>query len=296
MIAKRIAILAADLGSMALNTYYVNPLNKLLGWLGVKIPQICLRKIIEPDSCGAGQVGIEDILGCSPSLSTIAYQRCYFARQEAICLSEDDTYDNYQSLFKAPDTDELTQQYEDIVGDSFTVVDPTFQGVFDSLDNTAYSPDVAAAKEICDANLWQSMALDKVRKHRTYFSPEFSYALTTCAVRRLVCPKKIIIACVNTRSNRTKIPDSLPCSDACRLCHSFLRSSVSCARRTTRASGSRPFSRRLTSTSPPSCGTGVLHPRRRRHSRMSASSRRLPSRTPKGSPSQSPHWMTSSLG
>ena len=113
--------------------------------------------------------------------------RCYFARQEAICLSEDDTYDNYQSLFKAPDTDELTQQYEDIVRDSFTVVDPTFQGVFDSLDNTAYSPDVAAAKEICDANLWQSMALDKVRKHRTYFSPEFSYALTTCAVRRLVC-------------------------------------------------------------------------------------------------------------
>ena len=83
MIAKRIAILAADLGSMALNTYYVNPLNKLLGWLGVKIPQICLRKIIEPDSCGAGQVGIEDILGCSPSLSTIAYQR--YAQYKRSC-------------------------------------------------------------------------------------------------------------------------------------------------------------------------------------------------------------------
>ena len=124
------------------------------------------------------------------------------------------------------------------------------------MDNTVDAPDVAAAKEICDANLWQSMALDKVRKHRTYFSPEFSYALTTCAVRRLVCPKKIIIACVNTRSNRTKIPDSLPCSDACRLCHSFLRSSVSCARRTTRASGSPPFSRRLTSTSLPWYGIG----------------------------------------
>jgi len=95
MIAKRIAILAADLGSMALNLYYVLPLNKLLGWLGVKIPQICLRDIIEPDSCGGGKPGIEDLLGCSPALSTIAYQRCYFARQEAICLSEDDTYDKY---------------------------------------------------------------------------------------------------------------------------------------------------------------------------------------------------------
>ena len=175
MIAKRIAILAADLGSMALNLYYVLPLNKMLGWLGVNIPQICLRNIIEPGSCGEGQPGIEDILGCSPSLSTIAYQRCYFARQEAICLSKDNTYDDYQSLFSAPDTDELTQQYEDIVGDSFTVVDPTFQAVFDSLDNTVDAPDVAAAKQICDSNLWESMSLDK-----------------------------IIIACANTRSNRTK--------------------------------------------------------------------------------------------
>ena len=163
MIAKRIAILAADLGSMALNWYYVNPINKLLGWLGVKIPQICLRKIIEPDSCGAGQVGIEDILGCSPALTTIAYQRCFFARQEAICLSKDNTYDDYQSLFTAPDTGELTTQYQDIVGDSFTVVDPTFQAVFDSLDNTIDTPDVAAAKQICDSNLWESMALDKVQ-------------------------------------------------------------------------------------------------------------------------------------
>ncbi|MDA9603631.1 hypothetical protein N9S30_00590 [bacterium] len=175
MIAKRIALLAADLGSLALNTIFINPLNKALGWLGVRIPKACLRKFIQPDACDeGGLVPIESLLGCSPALSTIAYQRCYFARQEAICLSEDDTYDNYQNLFKAPDTGELTKQYEDIVGDSFTVVDPTFQAVFDSLDNTVDAPDVAAAKQICDANLWESMALDKVRKLRTYFSPEFS--------------------------------------------------------------------------------------------------------------------------
>ena len=197
MIAKRIALLAADLGSLALNTIFINPLNKALGWLGVRIRKACLRKFIQPEACDEeGLVPIESLLGCSPALSTIAYQRCaqhkrscahtttevftrfvrcrcYFARQEAICLSEDDTYDNYQDLFKAPDTDELTKQYEDIVGDSFTVVDPTFQAVFDSLDNTVDTPDVAAAKEICDANLWESMALDKVRKLGHTLAPSF---------------------------------------------------------------------------------------------------------------------------
>ena len=196
MIAKRIALIAADLGSVALNTLLITPVNKALGWLGVRIPKACIRKFIIPEACDeGGLVPIESLLGCSPALSTIAYQRCaqhtnvlahktevftrfvrcrcYFARQEAICLSTDDTYDNYQDLFKAPDTDELTKQYEDIVGDSFTVVDPTFQAVFESLDNTVDAPDVAAAKEICDANLWESMALDKVRKLGHTLAPSF---------------------------------------------------------------------------------------------------------------------------
>jgi len=53
------------------------------------------------------------------------------------------------------------------------VVDPTFQTVFDSLDNTVDTPDVAAAKQICDVNLWESMALDKVRKLGLDTDPEF---------------------------------------------------------------------------------------------------------------------------
>jgi hypothetical protein len=176
MIAKRIALIAADLASLGVNTVFVNPLNKALGWLGVRIPQACFRELIKPGSCNAdgGLIPMESILGCSPALSTIAYQRCYFARQESICLSEDSTYDDYQDLFKAPDTGELTQQYQNIVGDSFTVVDPTFQAVFDSLDNTVDAPDVAAAKQICDVNLWESMALDKVRKPGIEFGPRFS--------------------------------------------------------------------------------------------------------------------------
>jgi hypothetical protein len=86
-------------------------------------------------------------------------------RQKAICQGADGRYGRYQDLFTAPSGDELEQQYKDIVGDSFTSIDPTFAALFRSVSSSTLDADSAAAKDICDSSIFASMDLDDVRRH-----------------------------------------------------------------------------------------------------------------------------------
>ena len=61
-----------------------------------------------------------------------------------------------------PDSNALQRQYEEIVGPGFEQIDPTLQAMFSNIQNTVNTPDVDAARNLCDASLWDSMDLDKI--------------------------------------------------------------------------------------------------------------------------------------
>lgn len=61
-----------------------------------------------------------------------------------------------------PDGNQLQRQYEQIVGPGFEQIDPTLQAMFKNIQNTVATPDVDAARNLCEASLWDTMDLDKV--------------------------------------------------------------------------------------------------------------------------------------
>ena len=61
-----------------------------------------------------------------------------------------------------PDGNALQKQYEQLVGPGFETMHPTLEAMFDNIKKTVNSPDVDAARELCDASVWDSMDLDKI--------------------------------------------------------------------------------------------------------------------------------------
>ena len=131
-----------------------------------QIPLLCIAAAYDPSRCKGNYLGKDawlKKLDCEFNSEVVDFRKCYFKRTEAICTSNSDRYQRYQSLFDAPDANALQSQYESIVGPDFELVDPTLQAMFNSIDNTVAQPDVAAARELCDASLWDSMDLDKAK-------------------------------------------------------------------------------------------------------------------------------------
>ena len=105
-------------------------------------------------------------LGCSPLTTTPAKDRCFYARQQDVCLHEGNRYKRYQDLFRVPDADELQNQFREIVGDSYELLPPTMLAAFQSVSRAAVDSSGLVnpeAAQLCDGSLWDSMDLDQVR-------------------------------------------------------------------------------------------------------------------------------------
>ena len=85
-------------------------------------------------------------------------------RQRAICGLEggENRYGRYQDLFTAPTGSELEAQYQQIAGDAYSTIDPTLANLIDAVDNAQLRSDSAAAREVCDDSIYQSMDLDEI--------------------------------------------------------------------------------------------------------------------------------------
>lgn len=174
LLVKKIVRLVARLMDDGVNGLLVDPANDFLdgtiGWLTGKkrpiapIPRLCLSGYFStpPGRCEDGPINDEDAYGCLDGEGFSASKTCYFARQRAICLSNDDKYDRYNELFEAPNAAQLRAQYQQIVGDSYEFLESGTQDLMDSVADQVKPPDVEAAQDLCDASLFNSMDLDEV--------------------------------------------------------------------------------------------------------------------------------------
>jgi len=131
------------------------------------LKELCITVQYDVYRCRLGPytaAALEEDLGCSFSDETAEAARCYFARQRSICLGSQDQSRavRYKNLFSAPSTNELQQQFWDIVGDSFVNIPPALQAAFAQV-NKISSNDVftSEAANICDESLRNSMSLDE---------------------------------------------------------------------------------------------------------------------------------------
>ena len=76
---------------------------------------------------------------------------------KSICLADSDVVNGYKDLFQPDGEDALQAEYEAIVGDSFDVVDPSLQQLFDGANQEVNE----AAQNICGDLTRGSLSLDK---------------------------------------------------------------------------------------------------------------------------------------
>ena len=169
LLVTKIVQLIARLADDAINGIIIDPLNDLLDkipFVGKNtISRACLSGPFNPPryDCQYGPINNQDLLGCYDSNGHEAQHQCYFTRQRSICLDDGDRYPRYQDLFKAPDAADLNAQYQDIVGGSYEFLGPSFQSLMTQVSSQTQEPDVAAAMNLCDSSLFDSMDLDEVR-------------------------------------------------------------------------------------------------------------------------------------
>ena len=154
-----------------LNSLLIDPINFQFNLLpfgigkAINLPRACISGPFNPPNydCSYGTFDNSALLGCYDSTGSAAQHQCYFTRQRSICMDDGDRYTRYQDLFKAPDAAELDDKYKEIVGDSYEFIDPTFKSLMQRVSSAQQDDDVAAAMEVCDASLFDSMDLDEVR-------------------------------------------------------------------------------------------------------------------------------------
>ena len=177
LIVARISLMILDYVEMMLNRYIINPINGVIcgitfGGECNALPQVCLSVLFDKTRCKDGFLGQEALiamLGCSWLDSTPAYERCYFARQRAICFGEDNEREKYKSLFHAPSEDELEQQFQAIAGSSFESVPPIMGEAFKQVSNAKFNKATSLpnynpeAEGMCDPDqLKSAMGLEEI--------------------------------------------------------------------------------------------------------------------------------------
>lgn len=171
LLVSKIVQLYARLSDDAINGLIIDPINNFLNGLpwpldnvGRPIPRACLSGAFNPPryDCNYGAFNNQNLLGCYDSTGYAAQHQCFFTRQRSICMDNSDRYERYQDLFRAPDAEELENRYSDIIGDSYELVDPTFNSLMQQVSNAQPDLDVAEAMQLCDASLMDSMDLDEI--------------------------------------------------------------------------------------------------------------------------------------
>ena len=76
---------------------------------------------------------------------------------KSICLQGDDMVNGYKDLFEADGEDALQAEYQEILGDSFDVIDPSMQQLFESANQETNK----AAQNICGDLTRGALGLDK---------------------------------------------------------------------------------------------------------------------------------------
>ena len=160
LLAERILIMIIEMSEAIINDHIMSFLRNAIGWLGVKVNDICLP-YKDKKLCPSDPKALEAMFGCS-TVDPEVHKRCFYERQRAICLGQDDSRDRYEELFDSPSASELEQQFKDIVGDTYDSIPPAMLQAFKDAGTTETGFNKAAAT-LCDGSLKDSMSLDEVR-------------------------------------------------------------------------------------------------------------------------------------
>ena len=159
LIAERILIMIIEAAEGIINDHIMSFLRNALGWLGVKVNDICIP-YRDKKLCPSDPKALEAMFGCS-TVDPEVHKRCFYERQRAICLGKDDSRDRYEELFDSPSASELEQQFKDIVGDTYDSIPPAMLQAFKDAGTTETGFNKAAAT-LCDGSLKNSMSLDEI--------------------------------------------------------------------------------------------------------------------------------------
>lgn len=154
MILDKVAVSLISLLEGAINGGFIDPINKIPG---VNIKRLCIPyKDIKDCRSEAELAELAALLGCSWDDKSL-WKRCYYERVKSICLQGDDMVNGYKDLFEADGEDALQAEYQAILGDSFDVIDPSMQQLFESANQETNK----AAQNICGDLTRGALGLDK---------------------------------------------------------------------------------------------------------------------------------------
>jgi hypothetical protein len=188
MILDKVAVALLGLVENMVNSAFIDPINKLLKPIKevkigkkfgpwkfgiVKIPGFgfefkpfdfikLMKRLCIPykdiKDCRSEQdlAELAALLGCSWDDKQL-WKRCYYERVKSICLADDEMVNGYKDLFQPASEDALQAEYAAIVGDSFDVVDPSLQQLFENANQNVNE----AAQNICGDLTRGSLSLDK---------------------------------------------------------------------------------------------------------------------------------------
>jgi hypothetical protein len=159
LIVERILIMIIEAAEGIINEQIMSFLRNALGWLGVKVNDICIP-YRDKKLCPSDPKALEAMFGCS-TVDPEVHKRCFYERQRAICMAKDNSRDRYETLFDSPTASELEQQFRDIVGDTYDSIPPAMLQAFKDAGTTETGFNRAAAT-LCDNSLKNSMSLDEI--------------------------------------------------------------------------------------------------------------------------------------
>lgn len=159
LLVERILIMIIEMAEGIINDHIMSFLRNAIGWLGVKVNDICIP-YQDKKLCPSDPKALEAMFGCSTN-NPQAHKRCFYERQRAICLGQDDARDRYEELFDSPTATELEQQFKEIVGDTYDSIPPAMLQAFKDAGTTDTGFNRAAAT-LCDGSLKDSMTLDEI--------------------------------------------------------------------------------------------------------------------------------------
>ena len=159
LLVERILIMIIEMAEGIINEHIMAFLRNSVGWIGVKVNDICIP-YKDQKLCPSDPKALEALFGCS-TVDPQAHKRCFYERQRAICLGQDDARDRYEELFDSPTASELQQQFKEIVGDSYDSIPPAMLQAFKDAGTTETGFNRAAAT-LCDGSLKNSMTLDEI--------------------------------------------------------------------------------------------------------------------------------------
>jgi hypothetical protein len=164
LIAKRIERLMLEGTEALINKALIDPINAVFGWIG-KLDHICTTRDDLRKYCPNEPELLEVLLGCDVDNTLQPHKNCYYERQRIICMSENGAYDRYKDLFATPTASELSDEYKNILGDSFEFVPPAMLAAFERIDAQQTESMLTvdeSDKKLCDNSFVESMTLDQV--------------------------------------------------------------------------------------------------------------------------------------